>query len=85
MSEPFDYADVWDDDVNAIIDEIWEVRRKMWQRFDNDPVKMGNYFRELERRGTPRFHRLRWGPRQRMGFRRSRPMRARSRQDALPS
>lgn len=70
MNEPFDYVDVWDDDVNAIIDEIWEVRRKIWQRFDNDPVKMGNYYRQLERRNIPRFHRLRWGPRQRVGFRR---------------
>jgi hypothetical protein len=70
MSEPFDYADVWDEEVDAIIEEIWEVRRKMWQRFDNDPVKMGNYYRERERRGGPRFHRMRWGPRQRVGFRR---------------
>lgn len=70
MSEPIDYAEVWDDEVDAIIEEIWEVRRKMWQRFDNDPVKMGAYFMERQRRGSPRFHRMRWGPRQRVGFRR---------------
>ena len=51
MSEPIDYADVWDDEVDAIIEEIWEVRRKMWQRFNNDPVKMGAYFMERQRRG----------------------------------
>lgn len=78
MSEPIDYADVWDDDVDAIIEEIWEFRRKMWQRFDNDPVKMGNYYRKLERRRTARFHRLRWGARQRIGFRRVPARRARA-------
>jgi hypothetical protein len=50
----------------------------MWQRFDNDPVKMGAYFMERQRRGAPGFHRMRWGPRQRVGFRRFPASRARA-------
>ena len=42
MSNAFDADDLdavgkWDDEVDAIIEEIWEVRRKIWERFDNAP------------------------------------------------
>ena len=82
MSEPIDYADVWDDDVDAIIEEIWEVRRNIWERFDNDPVKMGQHYMALERQsGTrviygPRFPRARI-PTPGIGLRRSRNTRVR--------
>ena len=46
MSEPFDAADVWDDQVDEIIEEIWTIRRKMWEQFDNDPHRMAAYMRE---------------------------------------
>ncbi|HEY0025327.1 MAG TPA: hypothetical protein VGB24_20735 [Longimicrobium sp.] len=39
-ADDFDAALEWDDEVDAIIEEIWEIRRKMWEEFDNDPHKM---------------------------------------------
>jgi hypothetical protein len=56
MSEPFDAADVWDDQVDEIIEEIWEVRRKMWERFDNDPHRMAAYMRERHAEGVRQGH-----------------------------
>jgi hypothetical protein len=87
MSDAFDADDLdaaleWDDEVDAIIEEIWEIRRKIWERFDNDPVKMGRYFMALERQSGrrviygPRFPRAR-KPTTGKGLRRSRSMRAR--------
>lgn len=29
------------------VEEVREVRRQLWERFDNDPVKYGEYLREL--------------------------------------
>jgi hypothetical protein len=29
------------------VEEVREVRRQLWERFDNDPVKYGDYLREL--------------------------------------
>jgi hypothetical protein len=78
----FDAVDQWDDEVDAIIEEIWEVRRKIWQRFDNDPVRMGEYYMALERQSGkrviygPRFPRARI-PAHRKGLRRSRTTRVR--------
>jgi hypothetical protein len=87
MSDAFDADDLdaileWDDEVDAIIEEIWEVRRKIWERFDNDPVKMGQYYMALERQSGkrviygPRFPRARISA-QRKGLRRSRTPRVR--------
>jgi hypothetical protein len=65
MSDAFDADDFdaileWDDEVDAIIEEIWEVRRKIWERFDNDPVKMGHHYMALERQSG---RRVIYGPR----------------------
>jgi hypothetical protein len=30
----------WTEEIDATIEEIWEIRRKMWEEFDNDPHKM---------------------------------------------
>ena len=87
MSDAFDADDFdttlgWDDEVDAIIEEIWEVRRKIWARFDNDPIKMGQYYMALERQSGrrviygPRFPRARI-PTQRKGLRRSAATRVR--------
>jgi hypothetical protein len=87
MSDAFDADDFdatleWDGEVDAIIEEIWEIRRKIWERFDNDPVKMGEYYMMLERQSGrrviygPRFPRARI-PTQGKGLRRSRTARAR--------
>ena len=81
MSNAFDADDLdavgkWDDEVDAIIEEIWEVRRKIWERFDNDPIRMGEYYMALERQSGrrviygPRFPRARI-PTPRKGLRRS--------------
>jgi hypothetical protein len=87
MSDAFDADDFdatleWDDEVDAIIEEIWEVRRKIWERFDNDPVKMGEYYMALERQSGRRVIYRRRFPRARIptqnkGLRRSRTARAR--------
>lgn len=43
--------------VDEAIEEIREVRRKLWERFDNDPVRFCAYLREshaeLVRQGWP--------------------------------
>ncbi len=41
-------SDEWTE-ADDIIEEIWEIRRQMWARFDNDPKKLGAYIRELEK------------------------------------
>ena len=30
----------WTEAIDSTIEEIWEIRRKMWEEFDNDPYKM---------------------------------------------
>ena len=30
----------WTEEIDSTIEEIWEIRRKMWEEFDNDPHKM---------------------------------------------
>jgi hypothetical protein len=42
MSEEWTEAD-------DIIEEIWEIRRRLWARFDNDPEKVIAYYLELEK------------------------------------
>ena len=43
--------------VDEAIEEIREVRRRLWQRFDNDPVRFCAYLREshaeLVKQGWP--------------------------------
>lgn len=29
------------------VEEVWEVRRRLWERFDNDPQRYMAYMREL--------------------------------------
>jgi hypothetical protein len=62
MSDPIDYADVWDDEVEAIIEEIWEARRKMWARFDDDRVKDGQILHGIGTAGDPEVPRHAMGP-----------------------
>lgn len=33
--------------ADDLIEETREVRRRLWERFDNDPAKYGAYLREL--------------------------------------
>jgi hypothetical protein len=48
MSEEWTEAD-------DIIEEVWEIRRQLWARFDNDPEKVMEYYLELEKQhGGPR-------------------------------
>jgi len=37
-----------DDDPDAPLKEIWEIRRRMMAEFDNDPRKFGQYLTELQ-------------------------------------
>ncbi|MBV9109444.1 MAG: hypothetical protein JO306_08575 [Gemmatimonadetes bacterium] len=37
-----------DDDPEAPLKEIWEIRRRMMAEFDNDPRKFGQYLTELQ-------------------------------------
>jgi hypothetical protein len=37
-----------DDDPDAPLKEIWEIRRRMMEEFDNDPRKFGQYLTELQ-------------------------------------
>ncbi|HEX6039451.1 hypothetical protein [Longimicrobium sp.] len=39
-------------EVDDVIEEVWEIRRQIWQRFDNDPKKLMDHFRELEKHHT---------------------------------
>lgn len=40
--------DEWTEADDAV-EEIWEIRRKIWERFDNDPEKVITYYMELEK------------------------------------
>ena len=33
--------------ADDLIEEVREVRRRLWERFDNDPAKYSAYLREL--------------------------------------
>lgn len=33
--------------ADAVVEEVREVRRQIWERFDNDPVKYMAYMRDL--------------------------------------
>ena len=57
MSEPIDFTDVWDDEVDAIVEEIWEVRRKIWERFDNDPARINAHMMEQHAKRVRQGHR----------------------------
>lgn len=39
-------------EADEIIEEIWAIRRQLWQRFDNDPKRLMEHFRELEKHYT---------------------------------
>jgi hypothetical protein len=41
-------SDEWTE-ADDIIEEIWEIRRRLWARFDNDPKKVSAYYLELEK------------------------------------
>ncbi len=46
--------DEWTD-VDDAIEEIWEIRRQIWARFDNDPEKlMAHYIERDKQRVGPR-------------------------------
>jgi hypothetical protein len=36
----------WTEEIDATIEEIREIRRKMWAEFDNDPYKFSAYMME---------------------------------------
>lgn len=38
--------------ADDVIEEIWEIRRQIWARFDNDPKRLLEYYRELEKQYT---------------------------------
>lgn len=40
-------TDEWTE-ADDVIEEIWEIRRRMWAEFDYDVEKMGAYFMELD-------------------------------------
>jgi hypothetical protein len=40
MIDRGDAADAWNDEVDEIIEEVREVRRRLWERFDDDPVRI---------------------------------------------
>jgi hypothetical protein len=33
--------------ADDVVEEVREVRRRLWERFDNDPAKYSAYLREL--------------------------------------
>ena len=35
--------------ADDIIEEIWEIRRQIWARFDNDPRKLVEYYVEHDK------------------------------------
>jgi len=39
-------TDEWTEADDAI-EEVWEIRRQIWERFDNDAEKVINYYLEL--------------------------------------
>ena len=36
-------------EADDIIEEVWEIRRQIWARFDNDPEKVIAYYLDLEK------------------------------------
>ena len=36
--------------ADDVVEEVREVRRQLWERFDNDPAKYSAYLRELHAR-----------------------------------
>ncbi|HEX6039447.1 hypothetical protein [Longimicrobium sp.] len=44
-------SDEWTE-ADDIIEEIWEIRRQIWARFDNDPKKLVEYFIEYDKHYT---------------------------------
>jgi hypothetical protein len=54
MDEPWTEAD-------DVIEEVREIRRRLFARFDNDPVKFANYLMEMQNRHPERL----WDPRTR--------------------
>lgn len=46
--------DEWTD-ADAAIEEVWEIRRRIWARFDDDPEKlMAHYIKRDKQRGRSR-------------------------------
>lgn len=37
-------------DADDVVEEVWEARRRVWERCDNDPEKYMAYMRELHAR-----------------------------------
>lgn len=58
MCEPIDEEWTEADDV---IEEVREIRRQFWARFDNDPVKVVEYLMEWQKQHPERL----WDPRTR--------------------
>lgn len=40
--------DEWTEADDAI-EEVWEIRRRIWERLDNDPEKVIAHYQELDR------------------------------------
>ena len=58
MNDPTDEPWTAADDA---VEEVREIRRKLWAQFDNDPVKMIEYLMEQEKQYPERL----WDPRTR--------------------
>jgi hypothetical protein len=43
--------DEWTEADDAI-EEVWEIRRRIWAQFDNDPDKVSAYYMELEKQSA---------------------------------
>jgi hypothetical protein len=43
--------DEWNE-ADDVVEEVREVRRRIWARFGNDPEKVIDYYLELDRRRT---------------------------------
>jgi hypothetical protein len=41
-------TDEWTGADDAV-EEVWEIRRRIWDRFGNDPEQVINYYLELEK------------------------------------
>jgi len=51
MKDPIDEA--WTE-ADDIIDEVREIRRRISARFDDDPAKLAQHYRELQERQSHR-------------------------------
>lgn len=58
MNDPMD--EPWTD-ADEIVEEVREIRRKLWAQFDDDPVKMVAYLMERQKEHEDRL----WDPRTR--------------------